>query len=478
MKKKIFLLSGLLILILSTWSCADDYDDFPQSGSVNEFIWKGLNQYYYWLSDSPDLADNRFSTNSEYQNFLNSYSPPESLFEHLLIDRQTDRFSVIYSDYTALEQALSGTQKNNGVDYELRYKNGSSTELFGWVRYILPDSDAASKNIQRGDFFYAVDGTSLNVNNYKNLLANDNYTLNLADYDGGNITPNGNSVALTKTAFSENPVHIKKTFTIGSKKIGYLMYNGFYSQYETELNSAFTFFASEGVTHLILDLRYNSGGSVSTATRLASMITGQFGNDIFAKQQWNYKIQDLFNDNPEDLINRFTTTLGNGASIQNLNLDKLYVLTSKRTASASELVINGLEPHINVTQIGDETTGKNVGSITIYDSPNFRKENINPNHKYAMQPIVLKIANKNNFSDYVNGLQPDVNQLEDLANLGVLGETSDPLLNTALNYVDTNGRFAIPEPQHRFEHFQDVKSIVPFGNEMYLEKVPDFNITR
>ena len=95
-----------------------------------------------------------------------------------------------------------------------------------------------------------------------------------------------------------------------------------------------------------------------------------------------------------------------------------------------------------------------------------------------MQPIVLKIANKNNFSDYVNGLQPDVNQLEDLANLGVLGETSDPLLNTALNYVDTNGRFAIPEPQHRFEHFQDVKSIVPFGNEMYLEKVPDFNITR
>ncbi|WP_130736537.1 S41 family peptidase [Flavobacterium sp. J27] len=474
MKKKIIWFSGLFLLLLTPLSCSDDFDDFPQSRSVNEFIWKGLNQYYYWLQDSPDLADNRFASDDAFQNFLNAYSPPEALFEHLVVDRQTDRFSVIFSDYTALEQVLSGTQKNNGVDYELRYKNGSSTELFGWVRYILPGSDAASKNIQRGDLFYAVNGIPLTANNgvlNPNALSNDTYTLNLADYDNGNITPNGNSVALTKTAFSENPVYLKKTFTIGTKKIGYLMYNGFYSQYESELNNAFVYFASEGVTHLILDLRYNSGGSVNTATRLASMITGQFNNDIFAKQQWNYKLQAVFD--AEDLLNRFTTTLGNGAGLQSLQLDKLYVLTSKRTASASELVINGLKPHINVIQIGDATTGKNVGSVTLYDSPDYRKVNVNPNHRYAMQPIVLKIANKNNFSDYVNGLQPDVNQVEDLSNLGVLGETSDPLLQTALNYVDTNGRFSIPEPEYRFEHFQDVKSIRPFGTEMYIDAIPN-----
>lgn len=474
MKKRIYLLSSLFLALFITFSCSDDFDDNPQRTSVNDFIWKGLNQYYYWLEDSPDLVDNRFSTNSDYQNFLNSFSPPESLFEHLVVDRQIDRFSVIFSDYDALEQTLSGTQKSNGVDYELRYKTGSSTELFGWVRYILPNSDAASKNIQRGDFFYAVNGTSLTVDNYRSLLNNDTYTLNLADYDNGNITSNGNTVSLTKTAFSENPVYLKKTFTVGTKKVGYLMYNGFYSQYETELNNAFGYFASEGISHLILDLRYNSGGSVDTATRLASMITGQFNNEIFGKQQWNYKIQNIFSNNPEQLLNRFTTTLGNGSSIQSLNLNKLYVLTSKRTASASELIINGLAPHINVVQIGDATTGKNVGSITLYDSPNFRKQNVNPNHRYAMQPIVLKIANKNNFSDYTNGLQPSISQLEDLNNLGVLGEESDPLLNTALNYVDVNGRFSINQPEHTFKHFGDVKSIQPFGNEMYLEKVPDF----
>ena len=174
MKKKLYLLSSLSLLLFLSFSCSDDFDDNPQRTSVNDFIWKGLNQYYYWLQDSPDLADDRFNNNNSYQSFLNSYSPPESLFEHLVVDRQIDRFSVIYSDYNALEQALSGTQKNNGVDFELRYKNGSTTELFGWVRYILPGSDAASKNITRGDFFYAVNGTSLTVSNYKTLLANEN----------------------------------------------------------------------------------------------------------------------------------------------------------------------------------------------------------------------------------------------------------------------------------------------------------------
>ena len=245
------------------------------------------------------------------------------------------------------------------------------------------------------------------------------------------------------------------------------MYNGFFASYETELNNAFGYFQSEGITHLVLDLRYNSGGSVNTATRLASMITGQFNNQIFAKQQWNYKIENLIN-NPEQLINRFTNSLSNGNNINHLNLNKVYVLTTKRTASASELVINGLAPYIDVIQIGDVTAGKNVGSITLYDSPTFRKENVNPSHKYAMQPIVLKIANSNNFSAYTNGLTPSVNQLEDLGNLGVLGEITDPLLNATLNYININGRFSQRNPEKIFTHFEDSKSLRSFGDEMYI----------
>ena len=189
--------------------------------------------------------------------------------------------------------------------------------------------------------------------------------------------------------------------------------------------------------------------------------------DIFAKQQWNAKFQALFST--EQLLNRFTSTLENGNSINSLNLNKVYVLTTKRSASASELVINGLKSYIDVIQIGDATAGKNVGSVTVYDSPTFRKQNVNPNHKYAMQPIVLKIANNDNFSDYVDGLPPTVEQLEDIGNLGVIGETSDPLLQTALQYIQANGRIRKVQPDKTFQHFQDSKSMRRFGTEMYLE---------
>lgn len=465
--RKFLIILLVIFLSQSVVKCSDDFDDNISYGSINNFIWKGLNLYYFWLSDSPDLSDVRFSSNNDYENFIASFDSPEAIFDHLKVDPSIDRYSVLFSNYTELEQILNGNQKSNGVDYELRLKQGSSTELFGWVRYIQPNSDASTKNIQRGSIFYAVNGISLNTSNYLNLLNQENYILNLAQFNNGAITPNGNSVNLTKTNYSENPVYLKKVFLRGNKKIGYLMYNGFFGSYETELNNAFGYFQSEGITHLVLDLRYNSGGSVNTATRLASMITGQFNNQIFAKQQWNYKIENFIR-NPEQLINRFTNKLANGNNINHLNLNKVYVLTTKRTASASELVINGLAPYIEVVQIGDVTAGKNVGSITLYDSPTFRKENVNPSHKYAMQPIVLKIANSNNFSAYTNGLTPSISQLEDIGNLGVLGEITDPLLNATLNYININGRFQQRNPEKIFIPFEDSKSLRLFGDEMYI----------
>ncbi|MGK4567438.1 S41 family peptidase [Flavobacterium sp. 3HN19-14] len=113
--------------------------------------------------------------------------------------------------------------------------------------------------------------------------------MNFADYDGGNFTPNGASVNLTKTELTENPVFIKKVIPVGTHKVAYLMYNGFTANFDSQLNAAFGEFTAAGATDLVLDLRYNGGGSVKTATRLASMITGQFTGQLFAKEQWNAK---------------------------------------------------------------------------------------------------------------------------------------------------------------------------------------------
>ena len=104
------------------------------------------------------------------------------------------------------------------------------------------------------------------------------------------------------------------------------------------------------------------------------------------------------------------------------------MLTTRNSASASELMINSLKPYIAVIQIGTATGGKYQASITIYDSPNFRRENVNPNHTYALQPLVFKSANKDGVSDYDNGLEPSVTLSEDIGNLGILGDVNEPLL--------------------------------------------------
>jgi C-terminal processing protease CtpA/Prc len=442
--------NALQILLLFTFltSCqSDDSLAVPTRVSVQDFVWKGLNLYYLWQDQVPNLSDSQFATQTDLNAFLNTQSDPKLLFKNLLYQYATvDRFSYITADYTTLENTLIGSNKTTGMSYGLRFKTGSTTEVFGWVRYILPNSSAASKGVQRGMLFYAVNGTALNKDNYGSLLNQDAFSIQLANYDQGAITPNGQSISLTRSQIAENPVNMTRIFTQGTQKVGYLLYNGFYAPYENDLNQAFGYFASQGITHLVLDLRYNPGGSIATSARLASMITGQFNGQVFAKQLWNRKLQAYFqSQGTSTTTNFFTSTLSDGRGIQSLQLSKVVILTSKSTASASELVINGLKPYIQVTQIGDVTVGKNVGSVTLYDSPDFSANNRNPAHQYAMQPLVLKTANASGFGDYQTGLVPDVQLPEDVSNLGVLGETSDPLLQAALTYISQHGRLHIPQ---------------------------------
>ena len=475
--KKTFQFTLLLLTAVFTFqSCQDNDDVAPTSNlEVQDFIWKGLNQYYLWQADVPNLADDRFANQAALNTFLSGYPEPETLFDALRVDESIDRFSWIVDDYLELEGQLQGTSKNNGVEFGLSYMPGSTTEIFGYVKYIIANSDAANKNIKRGDFFTAVNGTKITAGNYQSLLfsANENYTLNLADYNGTTIVGNGKSVSLTKTVLTENPILVNKVITSGTHEIGYLMYNAFYADFDSKLNDAFGALKSTEDTDLVLDLRYNSGGSILSATRLASMITGQFTGKVFAKQQWNAKIQAFFEKEDPNSLNNYFTDKIDSTPINSLNMTKVYILTANGTASASELVINGLKPHISVVQIGDVTVGKNVGSVTLYDSPDFTDENRNPKHKYAMQPIVLKIVNSVGFGDYFNGLQPDYLLKETISTYGVLGAPSEPLLSTAIGKITGTTRMLKQNTGINFEFFKDSKSIKGIQNQMYIEKAPE-----
>lgn len=328
-------------------SCFKDMDDTLQTATtldIQNFVYRGLNYYYLYKEDTPELANNAFANDAERNNFLKTYDSPESLFAYLKSSQ--DRFSNLFDDYNVIENALNGISLSNGMEYGLVYYPDGSNNVFGYVRYVLPNTDAEDKELKRGDIFTTIDGQQLNDNNYQELLSSESYTIGLATYNGTEFLPTGETVQLTKNQYTENPVYKATTLDVNGRKIGYLMYNSFTRNYDVELNNAFGEFQAEGVTDLVLDLRYNGGGSVETATDLASMITGQFNGELFYQEFWN---EDRQEERAENGL--FDNKISNGSSTNSLNLNKVYILTTKRSASASELVLNGLDPYINLSLI-------------------------------------------------------------------------------------------------------------------------------
>ena len=451
MKKFKFCLLAL-ILVFSSCKKSDDEDPniirIESDLEIIDFIWKGLNQYYYWQESVINLSDSKKESESDYAYFLSQNPDPDNFFNSLL--HPDDNFSWIVDDYVELENMLQGIDISDGMEFGL-YVECNDQNIFGFVRYVQKDSDAESKGVKRGMVFSNINGTRLTRDNYRDLLFNNSsssYTIRFSEISYNqnnqcaNIIPGQEDLTLIKSRIVKNPIHISKIIENGGQKIGYLMYNQFLGvvesegkDYNSELNDAFANFLSNGINDLVIDLRYNPGGRISTSINLASMITGQFNNQVFAKERWNSKLMNYWDENsPESLLNRFTNKLGNNQSIFSLNLDRVFVLTSARTASASELLINGLDPYIDVIHIGDFTVGKNQGSITVYDYINDSRDK-NPNHMYAMQPIVLKIGNVAGYTDFPDGLEPDIFIKESLLNPGILGDVEEPLLKIAIDQI-------------------------------------------
>ena len=453
-------------------SCFEDNDDNGASASeINDFVWKGMNAAYLYKQEISDLDNDRFNDSDEYASYLNNYNSPENLFESLIYDRDNiDKFSLIIDNYIELEQYLSGVSLSNGLNYGLAYLPNSNNEIFGYVRYVNNGSAADLANINRGDIFRSIDGVTLSVDNYSDLLSQEIYTVNFANYfnndtediNDDTIELNGINIELQKAPLVKNPVHYYSTLDYSSGKIGYLMYNQFVSNYDDYLKTIFSEFKSNSIDELILDLRYNPGGSINSAIVLASLITGQFENEVFNTEQWNNDIQNYWIDNnPEYLINRFTTFQSS------LNLSRVYILTTRSSASASELIINCLKPYINVVQIGTTTYGKYQASVTLYDSENFSNQNVNRSHSYALQPLVLKTLNVNGVTDYYNGINPDYEYEERAFDMGQVGDLNEPMLNFTLDIIES--RISLDFKPELFEYIDDNLKFDFLEREMYID---------
>lgn len=493
MKKLNYLFTSILFISILFISCnKDDNDPKPEpvvegvtlNDPINDFVWKAMNSWYNWKDQVPNLADSKKNDSDAYNTYLNGYTSSESLFNSLLYDKgNTDRFSWFIEDYVEQQKAFQGVTTTTGIRRSTPIKI-SDTEIIIYAAFVSEGSPADIAGVKRGDIINAIDGEVMNLDNYAsviNKLYNGNTIVVTTSKLVNDVLVKVQDFTVTPVEVSDNPIYLTKVFSdINGKKVGYLVYNGFRSSFNDELNAAFATFKNEGVTELVLDLRINGGGSVLTSAYLASMIFKNAGTDTFAELRFNTKHSNengkYYFDN--NLIIYDVNGLKTGEETINRlsGINQLYVLTSGSTASASEMIINGLKPFIPVKIIGETTYGKNVGSITLYDSPSSdytSSTSANSKHLYAMQPIVFQIYNKLGQSDYTNGFVPTtvVEEYKFWRNILPFGDENEALLKVALDDIrgltsKSNLKISNDALKLNEDHIIEKR----FEKEMYLEE--------
>ena len=452
LKKAIALIFTFVVVV----SCSkDDNVVAPSVDDERIFIWNAMNYWYLYKDDSPNLVDTKDDNPSDFLNYLNSFSNPRKLFDNL--KAPIDRFSFITDNYITLEQEFQGVSTSTGFDYTpVGIKNSDDVLII--VNYVLPNSPAHNAGITRGEIAWGIDGVQLNTLNFFNLINQSSFTINFTDIsmedDVLSWQSNGRDVPITRIPLTENPIFLETVIDINGIRVGYLVYNQFIETFHSELNDTFGRLKSANIDELVLDLRYNPGGRVDTSVFLTSMINGKTaeGNPLVRLLHRSDRLE--FNrvfsyTNDIRIFDKNSNFVGEVSLNRLDNLNRVFILTGSQTASASEVVINELRESMNVILLGGRTRGKNEASLTLYDNENINdqyllKERANPNHLWAIQPIIAQVSNSKGFSDYAGGFpltgRPTFEEeYYALANNGLepLGDLNEPLLKMALDKIIT-----------------------------------------
>lgn len=411
-KSAIFCIAALLLsATLFTASCRKEKNNTPEYYYANEFIYQYTKAYYLW-TDSVTYPD------------WSTYTDPAKLFEDIIY-KPSDRWSFVTPDYLTVLNEFQGTSKTNGLKFRLFLLNPASNTVIAQVEHVYKGSPAESAGIKRGNIISRINGASITKENYSSLLSNDNYQVTLCTINNGTITDAPTPINLTAVVMNLNPVLLDTVLNYNGKKIGYLVYDQFIDEYFTDLDVAFANFKSAQINDLVLDLRFNPGGSVNNCQKLASLIVPAANNqDIFTKFEWNNLMTDFIVNNygadSENLQLKFLQMSNN------MNLPRVVVLTSDHSASASEMTINSLKPYMEVKLVGDTTHGKYTAAGFFYDNEYYM-------HNWGLYLVINKFKNSLGVTDFRNGFAPDFVVTDDYTT--PLGNTNEPLLAAALNYL-------------------------------------------
>ena len=426
-KKYLFLtviLSGLMTACDTVPEPGPEPDPGKQTApdltiAVNEFIEAVMNDVYLWYSTVPSI-DIRYEFDSK------------AYFDKLLYT--DDKWSYVTDDVQKLENSFEGKETSYG--WSLTFGMFSNTKtVFALVEFVYPNTPAEKAGFKRGDMIYEMNGADITELNYMDLLNSTSLSCTFGQYSNGSIL-NNKTITLNALELNLDPVQFTNIIEHGGHKIGYLFYAQFIGNYNSSIDAALQYFKQNQITDLVLDLRYNPGGTTTAAQHLCSSLAPLEvvnAKSTLVKFQWNDKYQEYWvgKNNQDQLGINFVDTVA-----YKMGLTKLYILTGQGTASASELTITGLKPYMNVKTVGETTYGKYTASITLkpedfYTNPADYKDFDN----WAVQPIILKYANSQGVTDFKDGFMPDIPVDDDLLSPIQLGDKNEPLLKAAIEDI-------------------------------------------
>lgn len=407
---KAILKSTLPAIFLFTllFSCEDNRNGIePKSeDSIFLFVNEVMNYWYLWNDEVPELD-------------IYSYNHPSDLLEDLkytLLDKWS------YMDYAETIEAYYEQGEYFGFGFYPRF------DEFGTLYVILvyDESEAYRQGIRKGDIIKSIDGIDpRHYNDFDSFVDDSDRTIPFVFESKGIIK----ELTLSKTTMLQNGVLFSDTYSISGKTVGYMVYDSFLGYTKPELDETIDFLVASNIDELIIDLRYNGGGYVNIAKEFAEiLIPADKAGEVFCSNVHN-----------DHRAVEYDTTLFLESHPKNLDLERVFFITSKFSASASEMLINCLNPHTEVITIGSATHGKPVGMY------GFKFQ------EWMILPVTVKTVNANGYGDYFNGLPVVATADEGLDKSW--GDITDPNLSLAFDYI-------------RNDFFSAAKYISPKSSEL------------
>ncbi len=422
--KRFFLIVALIAVAL--YGCKKTPDPGPGDDILaRDGLYQLMDYIYLWKNNIPNGI-----VKADYDN-------PADLLEAMRY-KDKDKWSFV-ADYQDFIASMSGEFVGHGISMAL------DTNDVVRIAMIYENSDLWADGVRRGWIVKKINNTAI----APIFIAKDGAAYNaLMGLSEAGITntflfedPDGAEVSLTSTkaSFTVNTVLADTVFDIEGQKIAYLCFESFLEPSEGELNTAFADFTAKGATDLIIDLRYNGGGYMNVANQLASLCMNKADTtkvcynlkyNAYVAADWNETYKFTPTDNP-------------------LGLDRVVFITTRSSASASEVVINSLKPYINVCIVGDTTHGKPCG-MNLFGFP--FDANTETDMTYVFAPISFEYTNSLNYGGFYAGMVPDILATDDI--MHDFGDTEEHSLKAALAFL-TITKSASESPFHKTKVFHE-----------------------